>query len=195
MHSEGTDNPLAEFARLVEQAYQVGEIEPLAATLATIDSALRRPSARTVYVHVLADGIGFFVNTYSGKGRQLFWDPYATLCFYWRKMEQQIIIEGQCESLDDERADQLWQKRPRESALVAQAQNTKGADDKDLAERIAATRQRYSFEHPPRPDHWCGYRLIPERVEFWTSGWDRARYRHVYQRESGDGWQISHQPP
>ena len=197
MDNHDSPDPLTEIARIVEHAYQAGEIEPLAATLATVDSSLHRPSARTVYVHLLPDGIGFFVNTYSGKGRQLLWNPYAALCFYWRKIEQQTVVEGRCEALDDATADLLWRKRPRESTLVAQALDASpdAIDDEELAERIDIARQRYSFEHPPRPEHWHGYRLVPERVEFWTAGWDRARYRHVYQRESGNGWQVTRQPP
>ncbi|MGB7755850.1 MAG: pyridoxal 5'-phosphate synthase [Salinisphaera sp.] len=197
MHSDTKPDPLAELGQVIEHAYQAGEIEPLAATLATVDSSLHRPSARTVYVHLLPEGIGFFVNTFSGKGRQLLWNPYAALCFYWRKIEQQTVLEGPCEALDKETADLLWRKRPRESTLVAKALDSTpdAGDDEDLAERIARARQRYSFEHPPRPDHWQGYRLLPERVEFWTAGWDRARYRHVYQREGGDDWQLTQQPP
>ncbi|WP_145961245.1 pyridoxal 5'-phosphate synthase [Salinisphaera sp. LB1] len=197
MHTDDSLDPLADLARVIEHAYQAGEIEPLAATLATVDSALNRPSARTVYVHLLPDGVAFFVNTFSGKGRQLLWNPYAALCFYWRKIEQQTVVEGRCEVLDEPTADLLWRKRPRESALVATALDAMSdpTDDENLAERIASTRQHYSFEHPPRPDQWQGYRLLPERVEFWSAGWDRARYRQVYQRESGGGWQVSRQPP
>ncbi|KEZ78748.1 pyridoxine/pyridoxamine 5'-phosphate oxidase [Salinisphaera hydrothermalis] len=196
MHNAPPDDPLKELARVIEHAYEAGEIEPLAATLATVDSALNRPSARTVYVHLLPDGIGLFVNTFSGKGRQLLWNPYAALCFYWRKIEQQTIVEGPCEVLDAATADRLWRKRPRESTLVAQAlDSTDPLDsDQELSERIAVTRQRYSFEHPPRPEHWQGYRLIPERVEFWTTGWDRARHRRIYERDDS-GWRAMRQPP
>lgn len=197
MTIETADDPLESIAHYIERARQLGEREPNAATLATVDSALHRPSARTVYAHVLPDGIGFFVNTYSGKGRQLLWNPHAALCFFWRRLEEQIVVEGSTELLDSETADQLWQKRSRESALIAHATQP-GTDPHStagLAERVALARREHGFERPSRPEHWKGYRLRPDRFEFWTTGWDRARDRHVYERHSDSGWVISRQPP
>lgn len=197
MSSETRIAAISRLHQLIEYARSADVSEANAASLATTDAASGRPSVRTIYVHVETDEITFFVNSASGKGRQLQWNTAASLCFFWRELSRQVILDGGVEQLDDERADTLWQHRTRESALVARSskQHEREGDPAGLAERHREQKQRYNFARVERPEHWIGYRLHPERIEFWETGWGRMRMRYSYERQLGGRWQVlTHEP-
>lgn len=190
-------DPIVHLRTLINDAAAAGEPEANAATLATVDAALNRPSVRTIHVHVDAANVRFFVNTRSGKGRQLNWNPQAALCFYWRRLQKQAALEGAVVQLDAGDADRLWRKRTRESALAARvsSQKMRLAEKPRLEERLHEERQRYSFSAVPRPEHWLGYRMLVDRIEFWDTGWHRMRVRQLFERDTDGRWNASVQEP
>ncbi|MES1926183.1 pyridoxamine 5'-phosphate oxidase [Salinisphaera sp. T31B1] len=139
----------------------------------------------------MGDTLGLFVNSRTGKGRQLEWNPHAGLCFFWRSLQTQVVIDGTVELLDEASADHLWSRRSRECSLVASASHPERvtAGSVTLPERISQRRHRYDFQPVPRPLYWVAYRLIPIRMEFWATGWQRARLRRLFERAPDGGWQ------
>ncbi len=157
--------------------------------LATAD-ADGRPSVRFVLMRGFdARGVVFYTNIRSRKGNELAANPRAAVCFYWEVLEQQVRIEGRVEAATDEEADAYWNSRPRESRLGAWAsQQSQTLDSRELLlEQVA----RFDAMHPgdtiPRPEFWRGYRLLPERIEFWHGQPARLHERDVYDRGPG-GW-------
>lgn len=190
-------DPIRHLADWIESARAGGERDAHAATLATVDPCLSRPSVRTVYVQLDDDALVFFVNARTGKGVQLRWHPHAALCFFWRGLQQQVNVEGVVEVLEDAAAQRLWSQRSRESTLVACSsdQHAVFGDLDAFDARLKQARDRYSFERVPQPDNWIGYRLLPTRLEFWSTGWHRARPRHLFERAPDGGWQQAIQEP
>ncbi len=190
-------DPVSHLAAWIESARRRGESDAHAATLATVDPASVRPSVRTVYVQIDDEALVFFVNTRSGKGQQLRWHPHAALCFFWRGLQQQVNVEGVVDLLDEEAADRLWAQRSRESTLVARSseQHAVFGDLDAFRSRLEQERDNYSFHRAPRPDNWLGYRLLPTRIEFWATGWHRARPRYLFERVPQGGWQQAIQEP
>ena len=189
--------PLTLLRDIIRQGHANNDADANAAALATADSASGRPSVRTVYVHLVEQGLVFFVNARSGKGRQLEWNPYASLCFFWRYMSRQVIVEGEVELLDSAAADACWRNRPRESRLAAHAshQHEHEGDEQAMKARLHEEKQRFSFSKVERPEHWLGYRLLPEHFEFWETGWGRLRSRRSFERQADGAWVSLRQDP
>lgn len=197
-HDEGLDpatlgaDPLAALARWLEDALAAGMIEPNAMTLATAD-ADGRVAARMVLLKGLADGGAVFYSNYdSRKGHDLRTNPQAALCFWWDKLERQVRLEGRVERLSEADSLAYFRRRPYGSQLAALAsdQSRPLADRSVLEARAAELRARYPEGSVPRPASWGGYRLVPDRVEFWKGRRDRLHDRLVYTR-TPDGWQVA----
>ncbi len=174
---------------LIEQAAVHEVQEPTAMTLATAD-AQGKPSARTVLLKdVDEQGFVFYTNSLSRKGKQLKDNPHAALCFFWQPLMQQVLIEGIVELIAADEADAYWATRPRDSQLGAWAsqQSEPLENRQELLDRLEHYQQSYEGQHVPRPPHWLGYRLIPERIEFWKSGWHRLHERLCYLK-TDSGW-------
>lgn len=188
---------IVQLRELVDQARVRGEPESNAATLATADATNARPSARTVYVHLDADSVVFFVNSRAGKGQQLQWNPQAALCFFWRQIAQQVVVEGDVERLDAADSDPFWQQRPRASALGARASQSHApdADKSALDARLRREKSDSDFAPVERPAHWLGYRLRPDRLVFWDTGWQRMRLRRSVERQIDGTWHSSARQP
>lgn len=188
---------IAQLRDLVEQARVRGEPESNAATLATADPTNARPSARTVYIHFDADSAVFFVNARAGKGQHLQWNPQAALCFFWRQIAHQVVVEGAVEPLDEPDAEHFWQQRPRASTLGARASQSHApeADKAALDERLRREKSHSDFAPVERPEHWIGYRLRPDRRVFWDTGWQRMRLRRSIERQIDGAWQVSARQP
>jgi pyridoxamine 5'-phosphate oxidase len=185
------NEPFARFAELYELAKQRQPKDPNAATLATVD-AQGRPSARVVLMKGF-DPRGFvvFTNYESRKGRELTEQKVAALCFYWPSMDRQVRIEGAVEKVSGPESDEYFATRPRVSQLGAWAsiQSQPLDDRKTLEQRVADFDQKYEGQPVPRPPHWGGYRLLPERIEFWTARENRLHERLVYEKK-GEGWET-----
>lgn len=178
---------LREFRALLAGAARTELAEPTAMTLATAD-AEGRPSARTVLLKGVDDrGFVFYTNTLSRKGEQLAENARAALCFFWEPLKKQVAVEGVVERVTDEEADAYWATRPRDSQVGAWAsQQSQPLESRELLlSRAATLAERYAGTDVPRPPHWSGYRVLPERIEFWTAGDARLHHRICYERRGG----------
>lgn len=183
---------LRRFGALFEQAREVGLREPTAVTLATADAA-GRPSIRTVLLKDFDPrGFVFYTNHRSRKGRELHANPRAALLFFWQPIFEQVQVEGPVETVSDAEADAYWATRPRDSRIGAWAsQQSEPLDSRETLERrVAELERRWLGEEIPRPPHWSGFRVIPDRIEFWRPGEARLHERTCYTRGEG-GWTVT----
>ena len=182
-----TDDPIAAFSGLFQQAKRSGLDEPEAMVLATVDQD-GRPSSRYVLLkEVDARGFVFYTNLESRKARALAANPYAALCFYWPPLDKQVRIEGDVERVSDQEADAYFATRPRESQLGAWASKQSAALDSraSLEQQVEETRARFEGRAVPRPSYWSGYRVVPHAIEFWTRHAARLHDRARFTRENG----------
>ena len=166
--------------------------DPNAMSLATV-GADGRPSNRVVLLKAYDErGFVFYTNYEGRKGRELLANPQCALCFHWPPMEIQIRIEGRAEAVAASEADAYFATRARESQLGAwaSAQSLEEEHPGDLEKRFAEFEERFAERSVPRPPHWSGFRVVPERIEFWHAGGGRLHDRKLYRRE-GDGWTAS----
>ncbi|MGB5439095.1 MAG: pyridoxamine 5'-phosphate oxidase [Gammaproteobacteria bacterium] len=180
---------LKRFGKLLDSASSAGVPEPAAMTLATAD-ADGRPSVRTMLLkHFDERGLVFYSNSHSRKGRDLVENPHASLCFFWQPLMQQVRIEGPVEPISFAESDRYWETRSRDSQLSAWAsqQSDPLEDRKLLDHQVAEYREKFLDQPIPRPPHWFGYRVTPEYIEFWKSGWHWLNERVLYGK-TADGW-------
>jgi pyridoxamine 5'-phosphate oxidase len=188
------DDPIARFQSLLATAQRVDRAllpEPTAFALGTV-SADGRPSVRMVLLKdVDARGFVFYTNYESQKGRQLAANPWAALCFHWAPLELQVRAEGRTEQVSADEADAYFASRARGSQLGAWAsQQSRVIEPAGALEtRLAEFERRFAAGPVPRPPHWSGFRLVPERIEFWKGMPNRLHERHLYTRERG-GWKV-----
>jgi pyridoxamine 5'-phosphate oxidase len=193
-YDDPTPDPIARFAALLEAARRVGPErlpEPTAFALATV-GADGRPSVRMVLLKDASDaGFVFYTNYESRKGRDLLARPSAAMCFHWQPLDRQVRVEGPIERVSDEEADAYFASRARASQLGAWAsrQSDPMADPGELDRRFAEFEARFAGAPVPRPPHWSGFRLVPERIEFWISQPGRLHTRHLYSRH-GARWRL-----
>lgn len=134
-------------------------------------------------------GFVFYTNSRSRKGKELAANPRASLLFYWKSLRRQVRIDGAIERVSDAEADAYFATRARESQLGAWAsdQSEPMPARADFEQRYSALAAQYEGDEVPRPPHWWGYRVVPERIEFWTDRIHRLHDRRLFTRQ-GDGW-------
>src|ERR1051325_11301531 len=202
MTTEGLDektidrDPIRQFQTWLNEAFAAKLPLPEAMTLATATPD-GRPSARMVLLkQVDHDGFVFFTNYRSAKGRQLDANPYAALVFYWAQLDRQVRVEGSVTRTSAQESRDYFQTRPRESQIGAWAseQSEVIASRDVLEQRAHELETLYCDREIDCPEHWGGYGLKPERIEFWKSRVGRLHDRILYER-SGNGWSISRLAP
>ncbi len=187
MPTPAYDDPTAWFDAWFAEASQKISPEPNAMTLATVDDT-GQPSIRVVLLKEWdADGFVFYTNRDSRKGEHLARNPAAALNFYWRELGRQIRIEGPVHPVDDAQSDRYFASRARMSQIGAWAsEQSRELDDwTTFAERVKRYEAHFEGRVVDRPPHWGGYRVVPQRIEFWESGEFRLHERWEFRRESG----------
>ncbi|HVY45007.1 MAG TPA: pyridoxamine 5'-phosphate oxidase [Minicystis sp.] len=184
------EDPLERFRAALAIARAHEPFDPTAMALATAD-ARGRPSVRMVLLKdVDARGFVFYTNYGSRKAHDLDANPFAAVTVHWPKLEEQVRAEGPVERLSEAESDAYFASRPRMSRVGAWAsrQSEPLASREVLLRRVAEVEARFPDE-VPRPPFWGGFRLVPERVEFWKGRSSRLHDRELYVRE-GDGFRI-----
>lgn len=186
--AQAPDEPLALFSQWFAEAVKTEQppVEPNAMTLATVD-ADGRPHCRVLLLKGLdASGFTFFTNYDSAKGEQLAARPFAAMTFFWPSLERQVRIEGRVEKVSPSDSDAYFQVRPLGSRLGAWAspQSRVIADRSELENLLLQTEQRFLDQAPHCPPHWGGYRLLPERIEFWQGRSSRLHDRLNYRLDA-----------
>ncbi len=195
MSNPDTD-PFALFQAWLAEAEAKEPNDPNAMALATAD-AQGRPSVRMVLLRGLdSRGFTFFTNYESRKGEQLLANSQAALCFHWKSLRRSVRVEGAAEQVTGEEADAYFASRPRASQIGAWAsQQSRPLEGRfELEKRVAQFTAKFGLGAVPRPPYWSGFRIVPQRIEFWEDRPFRLHDRLVYHRRedapSGVSWET-----
>lgn len=190
-------NPVEQFEKWMGEAMYAKIPEPNAMTLATADIN-GKPTARIVLLKGIENGAFIFYTNYvSKKGQDLLYNPYAALVFYWHPLEKQIRIEGRVEKISAEKSEKYFHSRPRESQLsgAVSPQSSVISNRKFLEDKTVALKKETGENEIPRPEGWGGYRVIPNRFEFWQGRADRLHDRVAYIQAEKKEWKIERLAP
>jgi pyridoxamine 5'-phosphate oxidase len=182
-------DPFDQFTTWFEQALAAEVNEPNAMSVATVD-ADGKPSSRIVLIKQFdRRGFTWYTNYDSQKGTQLAANPHAALLFFWSELERQIRIEGIVERTSTDESDKYFNSRPLKSRLaaIASEQSAPVANRTALEQHFEAVAARYG-DAPARPDNWGGFRLVPQRIEFWQGRRSRFHDRIVYSLQPDGSW-------
>ena len=188
------NDPLEQFAQWFEEAQAVVPLAE-AMTLATVD-ADGAPNARMVLLKGFGpDGFRFFTNYESAKGEELAASPRAALVIYWRELDRQVRVRGEVERLPAGDSDAYFASRPRESRVAAAiSPQSRRIEREELERRFAELDAEAGDDGPPRPEHWGGYLVRPDEIEFWQGRDSRMHDRFAYSRHP-DGWVLQRLAP
>jgi len=195
LESNAAKHPSQQFTTWLNQALEAEIPEANAMTLATVSSNLR-PSTRVVLIKGYDEqGIVWFTNYDSRKGRELAGNPFAALQFHWVELERVVRIEGQVEKISEAESNTYYHSRPLASRIGAWAspQSQTIASREWLQQELKTFADKFQQE-PPRPPHWGGYRLVPDTWEFWQGGGARLHDRLRYRKQQ-DQWLMQRLAP
>ena len=186
-------HPFQQFKDWFKVASESDILEPNAMTLATV-SKEGTPSARIVLLKGIDDtGFIFYTNYESQKGKQLLENPKAAVIFYWDTLHRQVRIEGTTEKVSKAISDAYFQKRPKGSQIGAWASpQSQLIGDRSILEKnkLDLENKYSSTDNVPRPPHWGGFRIKPQRIEFWQGRNNRLHDRIVYEKRAKESWEI-----
>lgn len=190
------ENPFKQFEVWFEEAVNAQLLDPYAMSISSV-SYNGQPSTRIVYLRGITEqGFKFYSNYKSQKGEDLLENNKTALNFFWGELERQIRIEGEVEKLSKEESDTYFASRPRESQIGAWAsdQSESIKDRKELEDKVAHFENKYKDMDVPRPPHWGGYIVKPNKIEFWQGRPNRLHDRIVFTKND-DSWETSRVSP
>jgi pyridoxamine 5'-phosphate oxidase len=195
LESQVNPNPMEQFRIWFKEAVDVKIYEPNAMLLSTLGQN-SRVSGRIVLLKSALKGFTFFTNYSSKKGGDLSHHPQASLTFFWGELERQVRIEGHVQKLDSSVSEEYFQLRPRESQLGAwvSEQSSRIESREILEQRYFELKEQYEGKIIPKPEHWGGYELIPDYIEFWQGRPSRLHDRIMYELVDGK-WKIGRLAP
>jgi pyridoxamine 5'-phosphate oxidase len=191
------DCPLLQFEHWLEQAVRAGLGDPTAMVLATIDEH-GAPWQRIVLLKGMSHGgFVFYTNYGSDKARAMADNPAVSLLFPWNELDRQVIVGGRVEKMTVAESAAYFVTRPRESQIAAWAsRQSRPISARALLEKqVSVLRERFGKGEIPLPDFWGGFRVIPQRIEFWQGGEHRLHDRFLYSRQADEGWHIEQLQP
>lgn len=187
-------DPIVTYLGWLAEAGQTEPNDPEAANLATV-TAEGRPRSRMVLLRGAdSQGFRFFTNRQSDKGRELWAAAWAALCIHWKSLGRQVRVEGAVHLLDDAESDAYWATRPRESQLGGWAsdQSQPIGSRQELADKLAKIESHFEGLDVPRPPHWGGYLLAPQRIELWQGRAGRLHDRWCFERShDAEVWRMT----
>ncbi|MFZ1517521.1 MAG: pyridoxamine 5'-phosphate oxidase [Ignavibacteriaceae bacterium] len=190
LESNINNNPFVQFKLWFDLVQNADITEPNAMTIATATKN-GIPSARMVLLKAFDEtGFTFFTNYESRKGKELLENPLASLLFWWREFERQVRIEGKIEKISRNESEEYFNLRPIKSRYGALASNqSEVVESREVLEKRFLDLEKQFGENPPTPENWGGYKLIPNKFEFWQGRRDRLHDRIVYEKVKDD-WKI-----
>lgn len=197
LESDADSDPVQQFSKWWHEALESKIEEPNAMTLATASSD-GVPSARIVLLKSFSEkGFSFFTNYNSYKGKQLEENPKACLVFLWKELERQVRITGLAEKLDDSSNDIYFHSRPVDSQLGATlSPQSQVIENREwLREKFVQLEKQFKDKKIERPDHWGGYLIKPEIIEFWQGQPGRLHDRLRYSLDENGNWKLERLAP
>lgn len=170
------------------QAEEINDPDAMAIATSTPDG---RPSVRMVLMRRHGpDGFGFFTNLESRKGREIAANPFGALCIHWKSLRKQVRAEGRLVQVSEADADDYFASRSRNSQIGSHASDqSRPLDSRDtFVRRVEEAQARFAAGDVPRPEHWSGFRLVPDRIEFWEDVEYRLHHRRLFERLLDGGW-------
>ncbi|MBX7183063.1 MAG: pyridoxamine 5'-phosphate oxidase [Bacteroidia bacterium] len=194
--SEVDQDPFVQLEKWIKQALQAEANWPNAMVLTTVSND-GRPSSRVVLLKDFGqDGLIFFTNYSSRKGKELDSNPYVCLTFFWPELERQVRIEGMAKRISEEESSNYFKTRPVESQIGAWASNQSAQlhSRVELEDRMAHFTQLFSDKEVPKPHHWGGYQVFPSYFEFWQGRANRLHDRIAFTKLP-ENWMITRLSP
>jgi len=190
-------DPIKQFSVWFDEAVDAVKADPNAVLLSTVNND-GKPSCRTVLLKGFDDnGFVFYTNYNSRKAKHIESQPFVSLTFYWPDLMRQIHIEGKAEQVSAEKSDAYFSTRPQSSKRSAWAsqQSDKVANREQLEKQLKEIEKRFAGKEIPRPPHWGGYCVKPERIEFWQGRLNRLHDRICYTLKDNEKWMIERLSP
>lgn len=190
-------DPIVQFNNWLNEAIAAEVLEPTAMVLSTV-SAEGRPSSRVMLLKGVEEkSFVFFTNYKSRKGNTIGENAYVALNFFWAELERQVRIEGKVEKVEPVVSDEYFHSRPIGSRIGAHVspQSQKIPDRQFLENKVKSLSEEFEGKKVPRPDHWGGFRVVPNRIEFWQGRPSRLHDRILFESTEKGSWEISRLAP